>query len=71
MTAADFESVNERMHDLISFSVSHMTLFEMPRQFRYVSDGKSSCILGMDGSWKSLPTFRPTLVMYSIPTTIL
>ena len=59
------------MHDLISFSVSQMTLLDTPSEFRYVSDGSSSCTLRTAGRQKSSPTRRPVRDMYSMPTTML
>jgi len=59
------------MHDLISFSVSQITLLDTPREFRYVSDGRRSRMRGDAGRWNRSPTRRPDRDMYSIPTTML
>ena len=58
------------MHDLISFSVSQMILFDTPSELRYVSDGSSALTPGIAGMWKSSPTRRPVRDRYSIPITI-
>jgi hypothetical protein len=58
------------MHDLISFSVSQIILFDTPRAFRYVSAGRKACTPGTAGMWKSSPTRSPVRHRYSMPITI-
>ena len=64
-------SVKARMHDLISFSVSQITLLDTCRELRYVSDGSSSLMPSIAGRLKSSPALRPFLDRYIIPITML